>query len=50
VIAICCATLLGCAAPKPDFINPAGAAPTDWNTALPTIDLQDASRHAGGSR
>ncbi len=46
VIAICCATLLGCAAPKPDFINPAGAAPTDWNTALPTIDLQDASRHA----
>lgn len=46
LITTCCTALLGCAAPRPDFINPAGAPPTDWNTVLPTIELRDASRHA----
>jgi outer membrane protein TolC len=37
--------MLGCAAPKPEFINPAGTPPPDWQTILPTLALQDASRY-----
>lgn len=45
VATICCANLVGCAAPQPEFVNPVKNTPTDWNTVLPTVELQDATRY-----
>jgi len=45
VVAVCSAMLLGCAAPRPPFIDPVKVVPTEWSTVLETTALVDASRH-----
>ena len=43
-VALCCASVLGCAAPKQPFIDPVKSVPTEWGTVLTTSALADASR------
>ncbi len=44
VVGFCSVMMLGCAAPKPSFIDPVPVVPAEWSTVIETSTSADASR------